>query len=67
MTGLEHVSSSTLGVFLQWIGWIGREPAESRYRLEILSNLDLLWQRASLTPLELVAPGSVVILPEGES
>ena len=54
--GLRVVNSAALGLFIQWIGWIRAEEPSRRYRLLVASDPTVLWQKANLKPLEMIAP-----------
>lgn len=53
---LEQINSAALGVFVRFIGWIRGEPEERRYPLVLLTDPGVLWQRANLLPLQMIAP-----------
>ncbi len=53
---LEQINSAALGVFVRFIGWIRGEPEARRYPLQLLTDPGVLWQRANLIPLEMIAP-----------
>jgi len=63
---LKQVSSSTLGVFIQWVTWIRAEAEERRYRLVVVADPDVLWQRTNLLPLEMIAPEVLRVVTEEE-
>ena len=64
---LKQVNSATLGLFIRWLGWIRAEPESRRYRLEFIADPAVLWQRANLKPLEMIAPETlrVTMRPAG--
>jgi len=59
---LTQINSSGLGIFIRWLGWIQAEPEVARYRLEIRIDPKILWQRANLTPLSMIAPDIIKIV-----
>lgn len=59
---VKQINSSTLGLFIRWISWITAEPAERRYRLVVVSDPSVLWQRANLKPLEMIAPDAIRVV-----
>lgn len=60
-TLLEFMSSGCFRHFVTWLGDVQELPAERQYRLRILSNEGLLWQRRSLKALKTFADALVKI------
>ncbi|MFO0603407.1 MAG: serine/threonine-protein kinase [Polyangiales bacterium] len=61
---LKQINSSALGLFIRWVGWINAEPEARRYRLRVVADPGVLWQRASLKPLEMIAPAVLQVIHE---
>ncbi|MFO0625881.1 MAG: serine/threonine-protein kinase [Polyangiales bacterium] len=57
--GVKQINSSALGMFIRWVAWIAAEPPARRYRLVVLADAAVLWQRANLKPLEMIAPDAI--------
>lgn len=58
---VKQINSSALGMFIRWVAWIAAEPPARRYRLVVLADPAVLWQRANLKPLEMIAPDAIRI------
>lgn len=56
---VKQINSSALGMFIRWVAWIAAEPPARRYRLVVLADAAVLWQRANLKPLEMIAPDAI--------
>ncbi len=56
---VKQINSSALGMFIRWVAWIAAEPPARRYRLVVLADPSVLWQRANLKPLEMIAPDAI--------
>jgi len=59
---VKQINSSALGLFIRWVAWINAEPVVRRYRLVVLADPGVLWQRANLKPLEMIAPDAIRII-----
>lgn len=53
---LRFVNSSAMRVFFHWLRWIQQEPEDRRYRIAVLSDRTVGWQRLSLPTLRGLAP-----------
>jgi hypothetical protein len=52
---LEFMNSSCFKSFVSWINTVQEQPSESQYRIRLLSNPQLLWQRRSMHALKCFA------------
>ncbi len=59
---VKQINSSALGLFIRWVAWIHAEPPGRRYRLVVLADPGVLWQRANLKPLEMIAPDAIRVI-----
>ena len=62
---LSQINSSALGMFIRWVGWIQAEPEANRYKLSIVADPSVLWQRANLMPLAMIAPDVIDVVTAG--
>jgi anti-anti-sigma factor len=58
---LEFMNSSCFKVFVAWLSDVQDLPAEKQYRIHLLSNPNLHWQRRSLAALSCFAVDLVSI------
>jgi hypothetical protein len=58
---LYFLSSSCMKAFVAWLTTVEGCPATSRYRIRIISNPRLEWQRRSLDALAAFAAGAAVV------
>jgi len=55
LRGLEFMSASAFNELVSWLGSINDLPAGKRYKLRLLSNPEIHWQRRSLKTLSCFA------------
>jgi anti-anti-sigma factor len=58
---LEFMNSSSFKVFVTWLSQVKELPADGQYRIHLLSNPNLHWQRRSLAALSCFAVDLVSI------
>ena len=58
---LEFMNSSSFKVFVSWLALVQELPTEKQYRIHLLSNPSLHWQRRSLAALSCFAVDLVAI------
>ncbi len=62
LRNLEFMNSSSFKVFITWLGQLKELPADSQYRIHVLSNPSIhQWQRRSLAALSCFAVDLVTI------
>lgn len=61
MRKLEFMNSSCFKVFVSWLGSVQDLDAAKQYRIHLLSNPNLHWQRRSLAALSCFAVDLVTI------
>ena len=59
---LRFVNSSAMRVFFNWLRWIQQEPADRRYKISVISDPTVSWQRLSLPTLRGRAPEVLELL-----
>jgi hypothetical protein len=60
-TGLEFMNSSCFRSFVGWVSDVQDLPPEKQYRIRLLSNSGMLWQRRSLHALKCFADDLIAI------
>jgi len=58
---LEFMNSSSFKVFVSWLALVQELPADKQYRIHLLSNPSMHWQRRSLAALSCFAVDLVAI------
>lgn len=58
---LEFMNSSSFKVFVSWLSQVQELPTDKQYRIHLLSNPSLHWQRRSLAALSCFAVDLVTI------
>ena len=58
---LEFMNSSSFKVFVSWLSQVQELPTDKQYRIHLLSNPNLHWQRRSLAALSCFAVDLVTI------
>lgn len=58
---LEFMNSSCFKIFVSWLAQVRDLPPAQQYRIHLLSNPNLLWQRRSLAALSCFAVDLVAI------
>lgn len=58
---LEFMNSSSFKVFVSWLAMVQELPADKQYRIHLLSNPSMHWQRRSLAALSCFAVDLVAI------
>lgn len=58
---LEFMNSSSFKVFVSWLALVQELPADQQYRIHLLSNPSMHWQRRSLAALSCFAVDLVAI------
>ena len=61
LRGLEFMNSSSFKIFVSWLTRIQDLPAAEQYRVHLLANPNLHWQRRSLAALSCFAVDLVSI------
>lgn len=59
VTGLQHVNSSSLFLFIDWARWIANVPQQERYRLNFLTRPAVSWQQLSLPTMQRICAGYI--------
>lgn len=55
LSRLTFVNSSAIRLFVDWVTWVNSEPTDHRYKVTIIMNPQVTWQKTSLGVLKSLA------------
>ena len=62
ITGLEFMNSSGIGTLIKWFVKMPLLQDDDRYKIKILFNTNIKWQKKGLTPLINLAPDQIELI-----
>ena len=61
MHELEFFNSQGVKAIIDWISLVKKENNDTQYKIEVVFDLNLSWQKKIVTPITSFAPGIIKI------